>query len=940
MTASMQARRITGRWGEIRSNVSGLVKWVACAVGAVLVLGQTSTALAQAERLPQDHPYQRTIYSWMGTLKLSDVTIPSAIPKWDGTYRSTTELANMWKEMSIRAVTNPVTPGGVIRAQPRWFVLNDGAGGGVEGSGVVRNARYPNNAAYWYQRSLPLANGGEGNPFYKNKGLCNRVLVTTAIDLMLSDHWQERGSNPWGTSVWAESDPRFLGGLMNSWAYSYGVCKEVLPKDVQQAFEDGLERMALKLNAETPNRNTPNMQTRVVSAMAILYKATDDPSLRDLALRTARKFMFGYEDGVLETKHKFPQSLFYPAGYVQEGYSPETTYNGVSLYHLVEARAHTWGDKNWDFMDEPIRRMSDFRSHQLFPDPNGFVDGPSAYAGRTGASWNKLQADMPWRDITVAAAYKEGRMFGTAIPGIDGMISKIKSTLTGDRIVSAFKETNTNGVGPFAIDHDHHWPSYTPYTAPDGWYDGLRALTVAKDPSLVLPYERKGYYFNRSFANDFWSYKDTDGERDFGFFVETEADGGTYAGYRGGSLQAFWIKDAGTVILGRQNKASDGRVWAELDTWGTNHVWGKSSAGRFSTAVEAKRSVSYSLNGTVPTVKVSGDLTGDTQEVPHSINVETEFAALANGIRITHTLSPKSSTQISELWATLPVYLRNCEAPTNRGFQCKVPDTQIEYWSGKAWQPLGTTPVVAERLRLGRDWGSGLKYAYVVLGKARPVKLSASVWEQEYQDRSRLRNVHISLIDNPGSSRPMPASVSVTYSLTTSTDVVVPDNKVARQSIELNAGWNLVSTYVEPEEASLPEVLADVADKISVVVDNSGRTYVPSLGINEIGNWTVGEAYKIYCAEDISISIQGDAVDDPVSINLPAGWSLLAFPESLPRRVEEVLASIADDIVVVKDENGKLYSPAQGVNEIGNLQPGAAYQVFLKDKVILVFPPL
>src|SRR5690606_24766402 len=108
-------------------NVSGLVKWVACAVGAVLVLGQTSTALAQAERLPQDHPYQRTIYSWMGTLKLSDVTIPSAIPKWDGTYRSTTELANMWKEMSIRAVTNPVTPGGVIRAQPRWFVLNDGA---------------------------------------------------------------------------------------------------------------------------------------------------------------------------------------------------------------------------------------------------------------------------------------------------------------------------------------------------------------------------------------------------------------------------------------------------------------------------------------------------------------------------------------------------------------------------------------------------------------------------------------------------------------------------------------------------------------------------------------------------------------------------------------------------------------------------------------------
>lgn len=918
-------------------NVADVVRKAACLVGAVVLLSQTSLVRAQAERLPQDYPYQRTIYNWMGTLKLSDVTIPSAGLKWDGTYRSTTELANLWKETSLRGVTNPVSPGGVILAQAKWFVLNDGAGAGVEGSGVVRNARYPNNAAYWYQRSLPLAGGGEGNPFYQNEGLCNRVLVTTAIDLMLSDYWQEKGENPWGTSVWAKSDPRFLGGLLNSWAYSYGVCKEVIPSDVRLAFEEGLERMALKLNESSPNRNTPNMQTRVVSAMAILYNAVEDPGLRDLSLRTARKFMFGYEDGVLEKNHRFPQSLFYPAGYVQEGYSPETTYNGVSLYHLAEARAHTWGDPNWDFMDEPLRRMSDFRSYQLFPDPNGYVDGPSAYAGRTGGSWSRLQANMPWRDIAIAAGYEEGRMFSEPIPAVDGMVSKIKSTLLGSRMASEFAEVNKHTVPPFAIDHDHHWPSYTPYTGPDGWYDELRAATLAKDQSFRLPFDRAGFYFNRSFADDFWSYKDTDGQREFGFFVETEADGGTYNGYRGGSLQAFWIKDAGTVILGRQNKASDERVWSELDTWGTNHVWGRSSTGRFSTAVEVKRTVSYDLNGVVPTVKVSGDLTGDTQEVPHSINVETEFAALANGIRITHNLSPSQSTQINELWATLPVYLRNCEVPTNRGFQCKVPDTQIEYWTGKAWQPVGTTPVVTERLRLGRDWEHGLKYAYVVLGTPRPVKLSASVWEQEYQDKSRLRNVHISLIDNPGNARPMPSNVSVSYSITTSTDVVVPDEKVVRQPIELKAGWNLVATYVEPDVASLPDLLASVADKISVVVDNSGRTYVPSLGTNEIGNWSVGEAYKIYCVEDINLSVIGQPLDDPVSVDLPAGWSLLAFPESSPRSVEAVLASIVDDIVVVKDDDGNLYSPLQDVNEIGDMQPGSAYQVFLKDSAVLVF---
>src|SRR5690606_15576765 len=148
---------------------------------------------------------------------------------------------------------------------------------------------------------------------------------STAVDFIMTDHWHDQRKNPWGTDVWAKDDPRFLGGLLNAWAYAYGVCRNEIGSDARAAFEDGLREMTQKLLVRGASRHTPNMQTRVVSAMAHLYNAVDDTRTKDLALRTARKYMFGYEDGVLEKHHRFPQSLFYPAGYVQEGFSPETT---------------------------------------------------------------------------------------------------------------------------------------------------------------------------------------------------------------------------------------------------------------------------------------------------------------------------------------------------------------------------------------------------------------------------------------------------------------------------------------------------------------------------------------------------------------------------------------------------------------------------------------
>lgn len=705
-----------------------------------LLSSSADAAPNDAPRLPVTEPWHRGLYAWMQSLKVDDLAIPAQVPVWDGTYTSTSELANLYMGTSLLNVTNPVFPNMVMKGESRWFVLDDGNGAGVEGSGTVRYARFPNGAAYWYQVSMPMRDGGQGNPYYRHAGLCNRVLVSTAVDLIMTDYWHDQQRNPWGTSVWAKDDPRFLGGLMNAWAYAYGVCRNELTPENRAPFEAGLREMAQKLIDQNPTRHTPNMQTRVVSAMAHLYKAVDDPTIKDLALRTARKYLFGYEDGVLEKKHRFPQSLFYPAGYVQEGFSPETTYNGVSLYHLTEARAVTDGDPAWDFLDEPLRRMSDFRSYQLFVEPDGNLEGPSAYAGRTGAAWDKLQAGHPWRDLTLSGLYVEARPYGRMLENPQGMVRRIFNQFSpGGRMAQHFLRANSSEVPPFEIDHDHHWPSYVPYAPAGDWYEEVYAAQQNRDESIFLPFMREGYYFDRSFADDFWSYKSNDGKQDFGFFVESEADGGTYGGYRGGSLQAFWTETAGLVVLGRKNK--DSRQWKQIEQWATNHVWGRTSNGYFSSGVERKRDVEYGDGE----VAVSGPLDSNAQQSPVELSLTTIFTAIDDGIRITHELTGNRSN-VQELWATLPINLRHCNESRNRGPQCGMPDSEIEYRDGDRWSTLGTDLVTTSRLRITRRFGSP-RHAYIELDAPRRVRLSSEPFQQTYQAANRVQPVHIEIGD-------------------------------------------------------------------------------------------------------------------------------------------------------------------------------------------------
>ena len=90
------------------------------------------------------------------------------------------------------------------------------------------------------------------------------------------------------------------------------------------------------------------------------------------------------------------------------------------------------------------------------------------------------------------------------------------------------------------------------------------------------------------------------------------------------------------------------------------------------------------------------------------------------------------------------------------------------------------------------------------------------------------------------------------------------------QGLSLKAGWNLVSFYVEPEDAAPATVLAAIKDKLEQIKNltdsykplpfppflNTLTTMAPGLGywlkVTENGTWTVGDVSESSSGRDIA----------------------------------------------------------------------------------------
>lgn len=174
------------------------------------------------------------------------------------------------------------------------------------------------------------------------------------------------------------------------------------------------------------------------------------------------------------------------------------------------------------------------------------------------------------------------------------------------------------------------------------------------------------------------------------------------------------------------------------------------------------------------------------------------------------------------------------------------------------------------------------------------------------------------------------------------------DPSPTEQTIELLAGWNIISTYIDTADyADFVAVLlgiegvesaSDLSTYVTIAKNNLGAAYLPEWGFNGIGDWLVGQGYQLKVTEDVSLVVEGELLapeDHPIV--LAAGWNLIGYLRVEPADTIAVFADLVDTITIVKNNAGGAYLTEWSFNGIGDMQPGEGYQVKTVAEATLVY---
>lgn len=165
--------------------------------------------------------------------------------------------------------------------------------------------------------------------------------------------------------------------------------------------------------------------------------------------------------------------------------------------------------------------------------------------------------------------------------------------------------------------------------------------------------------------------------------------------------------------------------------------------------------------------------------------------------------------------------------------------------------------------------------------------------------------------------------------------------KLDEQDIALKQGWNLISTYIIPLSANMVNIWNSISQSLLIVKNNQGNVYIPSYGINNIGNWVLNQGYLAYMSTANTLTIQGNSCNPQnENMNFINGWNTLAYLRNSEMNVVMAFADLVaqEALLIAKNLAGQAYIPSFGINNIGNLVPGQGYKMYCTKSGTFKFP--
>ncbi|MDD4740496.1 MAG: T9SS type A sorting domain-containing protein [Bacteroidales bacterium] len=160
----------------------------------------------------------------------------------------------------------------------------------------------------------------------------------------------------------------------------------------------------------------------------------------------------------------------------------------------------------------------------------------------------------------------------------------------------------------------------------------------------------------------------------------------------------------------------------------------------------------------------------------------------------------------------------------------------------------------------------------------------------------------------------------------TATSNVIYLQVYEQHAIAIPKGWSGLSSWIVPANPGIEAVFAPYQDNFVIARNYSGM-YYPLVNVNTLNFWDTQTGYTVNFNGAVTFMLTGD-VNVNRTVEMSAGWNYLPVISSCPVNVDTLFAGLETKIQIIKEIAGSgTYWPAVGVNTIGNLQPGRAYEL-------------
>ncbi len=166
------------------------------------------------------------------------------------------------------------------------------------------------------------------------------------------------------------------------------------------------------------------------------------------------------------------------------------------------------------------------------------------------------------------------------------------------------------------------------------------------------------------------------------------------------------------------------------------------------------------------------------------------------------------------------------------------------------------------------------------------------------------------------------------------------------QIIELNEGYQFVSSRIEVENPDMLVVLENILNDNLDFVRNSNGEVLRKIGpnwVNGIGDWIIKEGYLFKMNSEDEFSVIGEVINPQTPIDLFTGYQFVSYlPETAIDAIIAFEGILTDDLDYIRNSYGGMLRKIgpNWVNGIGNANPGEGYliKMFAEDELVYNIP--